>query len=201
MTILYEKDWINEEWFTPDYQARKRENFELANQYLDQAPRTILDIGCGLAWESRLFNQHHGSQLFLLDGDYDDNDHGPLRTQMQARYCENAKDFAYYYRLDYLRAELDKLETQNYHLIDCNHIDIDNDVTFDLITSWVSCGFHYPASTYRDLIVKHSHADTVVIMDLRILAKAPGPIVEPGVEIVHVLNRRPKYATCHVRFT
>jgi len=201
MTILYEKDWINEEWFTPDYQAYKRENFELANQYLDQAPRTILDIGCGLAWESRLFNQHHGSQLFLLDGDYDDNDHGPLRTQMQARYCENAKDFAYYYRLDYLRAELDKLETQNYHLIDCNHIDIADDVTFDLITSWVSCGFHYPASTYRDLIVKHSHADTVVIMDLRILAKAPGPIVEPGVEIVHVLNRRPKYATCHVRFT
>jgi SAM-dependent methyltransferase len=201
MTILYEKDWINEEWFTPDYQAHKRENFEFTNQYLEQPPRTILDIGCGLAWESRLFNQHHGSRLFLLDGDYDDNDHSPLRTQMQARYCENARDFAYYYRLDYLRAELDKLETQDYHLIDCNHIDIADDVTFDLITSWVSCGFHYPASTYRDLIVKHSHANTVVIMDLRILAKAPGPIVDPGVEIVHVLNRRPKYATCHVRFT
>lgn len=200
MAILYEKDWINEEWFSAEYQAHKQENFELLDQYLDSSPKRILDIGCGLAWESRLFEQRHGSELWLLDGDYDDNDHDPSRTQMQARYCENAKDFAFYYRLDFLRSELDKLNTRNYHLVDCNNIQIQDNTKFDLITSWVSCGFHYPVSTYRTLIEKHSDEHTVVVMDLRIPAKVPQPIVEPGVEIVATLQRRHKYATCHVRF-
>lgn len=200
MTILYEKDWINEEWFTPDYQAHKQQNFELLDQYLTSPPKQILDIGCGLAWESRMFEQRYGTELWLLDGDYDNNDHGPQRTQMQARYCQDVKDFAFYYRLDFLRNELDKLGTKNYHLVDCNNVDINPKVKFDVITSWVSCGFHYPVSTYRDLIQAHSHDNTVVVMDLRIPAKAPGPIVDPDVEIVAVINRRPKYATCHLRF-
>lgn len=200
MPILYQKDWINEEWFTPDYQDHKRKNFEILDQYMSKPPTSILDIGCGLAWESRMFNHKYGTRLTLLDGDYDNNSQDPFHTQMQARYCENAKDFAFYYKLDFLKQELDKLDTRNYELVDCNSIDIDQDKKFDLITSWVSCGFHYPVTTYRDLVVSHSHPNTVVVMDLRIPAKAPQPILEPGVEIVQILNRRPKYATCHVRF-
>lgn len=200
MTILYEKDWINEEWFTPNYQATKKNNFELLSQYLDTPPQKILDIGCGLAWESRMFQQQYDSELWLLDGDYDDNDHGPLRTQLQACYCADVKDFAFYYRLDFLRQELDRLNTNNYHLVDCNNIDIQDDIKFDLITSWVSCGFHYPVSTYRDLIKKHSHEGTVVVMDLRIPAKADQPIIDSDVQIVATLQHQRKYATCHVRF-
>lgn len=200
MTILYEKDWINEEWFTPDYQAHKQQNFELLDKILPESPKRILDIGCGLAWESRMCQQKYGTELWLMDGDYDDNDHGPFRTQMQACYCEDVKDFAFYYRLDYLQNQLDQLGTTNYHLIDCNNIDIEDHIKFDVITSWVSCGFHYPASTYRDLIIKHSHDHTVIVMDLRILAKTICPIVDAGMEIVSTLQTRPKYATCHVRF-
>jgi SAM-dependent methyltransferase len=199
MPILYQKDWINEEWSTPLYQSHKQENFAMLADYLSEPPKLILDIGCGLAWESRMFAKQYDSELYLMDGDFDNNDKD--RTQMQARYCECVNDFAFYYKLDFLQNKLDELGTQNYTLIDCNNIQISSHIKFDLITSWVSCGFHYPVNTYRDLIVKHSHADTVVVMDLRILAKAAGPIVEPGVEIVHALNRRPKYATCHVRFT
>lgn len=199
MTILYEKDWMQEEWFTDEYQRQKRENFELTDAYLSSAPAKILDIGCGLAWESRMFNQKYGTHLTLLDGDYDNNAQDG-RVQKQARYSESAQDFAFYYRLDFLKQQLDQLHTQNYELVDCNNINIEHNVKFDLITSWVSCGFHYPVSTYRDLIEKHSHADTVVVMDLRILAKQPEPIMDAGVEIVKVINRRRKYATCHVRF-
>jgi SAM-dependent methyltransferase len=199
MTILYEKDWIQEEWFTPEYQAHKHENFKLLDAYLSQAPKTILDIGCGLAWESRHFNQQHGSMLYLLDGDYDDNAQDG-RVQKQARYSKTVEDFAFYYKLDFLRQQLDQLDTQNYQLIDCCRINLPDDIKFDLITSWVSCGFHYPTSSYRDLIVKHSHPGTTVVMDLRIPAKQQDPIVESGVEIVQVINRRRKYATCHIRF-
>jgi SAM-dependent methyltransferase len=198
MPILYQKDWINEEWFTEHYQQHKKENFSIVKEYLAQSPQKILDIGCGLAWESRMFADTFDCELYLLDGDYENNSQD--RLQMQARYCEDAKDFAFYYKLDFLKQKLDELNTKNYTLVDCNNIDIKDDVKFDLITSWVSCGFHYPVSTYRDLITKHSHEHTVVIMDLRVLAKAQNPIKDAGVEIVKVLNSRPKYVTAQIRF-
>ena len=146
-----------------------------------------------------MFNEKYGTELYLLDGDFDDNAQDD-RIQQQARYTTNSKNFAFYYQLNFLRNKLDELHTQNYHLVDCNNIDIPGDVKFDVITSWVSCGFHYPASTYRELILKHSHANTVVVMDLRIHAKQTNPIVEPNFEIVEIINQRAKYATSHIRF-
>lgn len=196
--ILYQKDWINEEWYTDIYQQDKQENFDLLDAYLSTPPKTILDIGCGLGWESRLFNKKHGTELYLLDGDFDDNDQTG-RLQQQARYTTDVKNFAFYYKLDFLRDELDKLNTQNYHLIDCNNISIPENIKFDLITSWVSCGFHYPVNTYRELILKHSHENTVVVMDLRILPKQDKLIVEDGVNVIKIINNRPKYATSHIR--
>ena len=63
MAILYEKDWINKEWFTDGYQTDKKENFNLLDDYLEIKPLRILDIGCGLAWESRMFSEKYGTEL------------------------------------------------------------------------------------------------------------------------------------------
>lgn len=197
MAIRYEKDWINDEWFTDEYQAEKQENFKLLDSYLDIKPLRILDIGCGLAWESRMFNEKYGTELYLLDGDYDDNPTD--RELVQAQYSEDASQFAFYYKLDFLKSKLDDLGTQNYHLIDSNNINIDSDIKFDLITSWVSCGFHYPINTYRDLILKHSNENTRVVMDLRVLAKTTEPVVDKNIKIVDVINRRKKYHTVEIK--
>ena len=199
MAILYEKDWVNEEWFTEEYQTHKRENFELLDTYLDTVPLRILDIGCGLAWESRMFNEKYGTELYLLDGDYDDNPQD--RELVQARYSKDAGRFAFYYKLDFLQAELEKLNTQNYQLIDSNNINIDNDVKFDLITSWVSCGFHYPVNTYRDLILKHSNENTRVVMDLRFVPKTRDFVLDDNIEVVEIVNRRRKYATVEIKIS
>jgi SAM-dependent methyltransferase len=199
MAIKYQKDWVNEEWFTEEYQIHKRENFELLDAYLGKPPKRILDIGCGLAWESRMFNEKYGTELYLLDGDYDDN---PLdRELVQARYSNDAGRFAFYYKLDFLRDQLDKLGTQNYQLIDSNNIDIADDIKFDLITSWVSCGFHYPVNTYQDLILKHSNENTCVVMDLRLTPKTQDPVLEENVEIIKVVNRRRKYVTAEIKIS
>ena len=199
MAIKYQKDWVNEEWFTEEYQIHKRENFELLDSYLETPPKRILDIGCGLAWESRMFNKKYGTELYLLDGDYDDNPDD--RELVQARYSEDASQFAFYYKLDFLQAELNKLNTQNYQLIDSNNINIADDIKFDLITSWVSCGFHYPVNTYRTLILKHSYADTRVVMDLRMLAKAQDPVLDENIELVEIVNNRRKYVTAEIKIS
>jgi hypothetical protein len=193
------KDWIDDVWFTEDYQLHKKENFNIVNSYLQVPPKRILDIGCGLAWESRLFNQTHGSELWLIDGDTKNND-TKLPSAATGAFHTDPNEFLYYYPLQRLNDELIKLGTKNYHLIDCNNIQIDEGIKFDLITSWVSCGFHYPSSTYRDLILKHSHADTKIIFDIRIKRKKSNPILEPGVEIVHRLNERHKFVTAEIKF-
>jgi len=59
----------------------------------------------------------------------------------------------------------------------------------------VSCGFHYPVATYRDLILKHSHENTVVVMDIRRKRKNANFKIEEGIEIIEILNQRQKYAT------
>jgi hypothetical protein len=197
MTIHYEKDWVNEEWFTDSYQQQKTENFQILDQYLAHPPKTILDIGCGLAWESRLFNEKYGTKLYLLDGDYNDNPEDKLLYQ--ATYVEDAQQFAFYYKLDFLKSKLDELDTKDYELVDCNHISLSEDIKFDLITSWVSCGFHYPVSTYRDLILKHSHESTVVVMDLRVRLKGQGMISETCFEVIDTINQKRKYHTSHIR--
>ena len=197
--MIEQKNWIDEVWNTELYQQLKRENFELVDKYLPSAPLKILDIGCGLAWESRLFNQKYGSELWLLDGDTKNND-TKLLTASEGEYHSTPNEFLYYYPLQKLDEELKKLGTQNYYLVDCNNIQIVEDVKFDLITSWVSCGFHYPSSTYRDLILKHSHVNTKIIFDIRIKTKQINPVLEGGVEIVQSLNKRRKYVTAEIKF-
>lgn len=197
------KKWMGDGglWDTEVYQQYKIENFEILDKHLTTAPKTILDIGCGLAWESRLFNKKYNSELWLLDGDAKNNDK-KLPTANTGKYHTTVDDFLFYHPLDNLDNELKKLGTKNYHLVDCNDINIPEDIKFDLITSWVSCGFHYPVNTYRDLILKHSHPNTKVIMDLRVMYKKSGkPESEEGVKVVNILHRRPKYIMAEIELS
>ena len=192
------ENWIGDVWASDWYQKLKEENFRLTDNFLSKPPLKILDIGCGLAWESRMFNEKYGSHMWLIDGDVSDNDK-KLPSAGEGAYHQTANDFLYYYSLERIDNELKKLRTKNYHLIDCNNINLDSDLKFDLITSWVSCGYHYPANTYKELIEKHSTSDTKIILDIR---KNKQQIVgsEQGIEIVNILNERQKYVTAEVKF-
>lgn len=188
-----QEDWIEEVWMTEAYQQSKKINFQILDEYLINKPKNILDIGCGLAWESRLFNEKYGCELWLLDGDADEGNKNKSLTSTDVNYHDSAEDLLFYNSFKRLREELDKLKTKNYNLIDCNNIQIADDLKFDLITSWVSCGFHYPISTYKDLIKKHSHDNTVVAMDVR--SRKGKLYLEEGIEIIDTIQVTAKYST------
>ena len=198
--MIEPKNWIDEVWNTELYQQLKRENFELVDKYLPSSPLKILDIGCGLAWESRMFSQKYGTELYLLDGDVSANKDKTLALARDTEYHASADNFLFYNKLETLNEQLFLLGTKNYHLIYCNSISIAEDIKFDVITSWLSCGFHYPLSTYRDLILKHSHEDTKIIVDIRIRRKQSNPVLEGGVEIIQLLYKHEKYVTAEIKF-
>lgn len=201
MTVFYQKNWIKL-WHSDGYQANKRAGFTALDNYLDQPPKRILDIGCGLAWESRLFNAKYNTEIWLLDGDVAANEHKDPDRANHGKWHSDPKSLLFYHSMDFLDQQLKQSGVDNYHLVDVNRINIPEDVKFDVITSWLSCGFHYPVSTYRDLILKHSHANTVIAMDLRITKQSINrmPVLEPGVELVSAVHTGKKHVHSHVKF-
>ena len=185
------ENWLDF-WTDEEYREQKQRDIDCVLQYFhDDPPQTMLDIGCGLAWESRALNQEHGTQLWLMDRDRSrsgqDVESGGWRV--------GTERFAAYNDLAELRDKLDQLGTENYELVDADNIQLPEDLKFDLIYSSLSCGYHYSADCYKDLIQRHSHSDTRVIFDIRKRARNYQPI-----EILEVIDDQPKHMKCLIRF-
>jgi hypothetical protein len=189
-------------WTTERYTAKKRANFELVDSYLSQPVGKLLDIGCGFAHESRWFGEKYGTELWLLDGNQKHNV-DKSNTASYGKWNTTADDLYFYHTFDFLDAKLQELGTKNYHLIDANNINIPEDVKFDVITSWLSCGHHYPVKTYIDLMKKHSHENTRIILDIRCKGTKTNFIGVDGFEVVDVVSHAggKKRATVEIKLT
>ena len=191
--------WLLGEWSKPEYQAAKKLNFDLLDAELKNPPISILDIGCGLAWESRMFNNKYGTELWLLDGDTALNTN-TSELVSEDGYHVNPNEFLFYHPMSWLKEQLDAKETKNYNLIDVNNISIPKDKKFDVITSWLSCGFHYPASTYKDLILQHSHENTRIFLDIRLHLKTKEIFYnDNSIEILKILSKHKKHINAEIR--
>jgi SAM-dependent methyltransferase len=153
--------WIN--WWNDDqkWMNDKKENFEIINSAIDFRPERILDIGCGLAVEAEMFQKKYGSSIYLLDGDWDstkdntrDIKYGPVTN------------FKFYSNVETLKESWESRDLE-YTFIDASAELPELDITFDLVISNQSCGFHYPVNTYSEFIKLHTNSKSVVIMDIR----------------------------------
>ena len=178
-------------WLKDDYVNKKREGFQKIDEYLNRPVKRILDIGCGFAYESRFFQKKYNCELFLIDGDVKHNLTKPEYASF-GNWNENVDDLKFYHSLEHLDQQLKLLGTENYQLIDCNNINIPKDIKFDLITSYLSCGHHYPVSVYKDLMLKHSDENTRIIIDVRAKGTPDNFIGVEGFEIVNVVIPRGK---------
>tara|TARA_B110000503_G_scaffold69653_1_gene108556 strand:- start:4930 stop:5496 length:567 start_codon:yes stop_codon:yes gene_type:complete len=153
-------EWINK-WANPQHQQKKLDMFNIVDSYINFEPKTILDIGCGLAVESELFQKKYNCNLYLLDGDFDTT----VSRKRKVNYGSDTT-MAFYSKVPDLMNSWNERKLK-YTFIDANDISIDSSIKFDLIYSFESCGFHYPANSYAELIKKHSHENTVCIFDIR----------------------------------
>jgi len=174
-------------WCKPVYIDKRRANFETVDAYLNQPIGRLLDIGCGFAWESRWFNEKYGTELWLLDGDAGVNATKP-ESASYGNWNTDSSELKFYHKFDFLDAKLQELGTKNYHLVDANNVNIPADVKFDVITSWLSCGHHYPVNTYIDLMKRHLHENTRIILDIRCKGTSTNFIGVDGFEIVNVVS-------------
>ena len=148
-------------WTKGEYVSRSHRAFEIVDAYLPTPPKQILDIGCGYAYISQQFQKKYGTELWLLEGDFDST---AERTRKAS--WGDVDSMKFYLPLSELKQHWNN-EAIEYNFVDANSINIDKDITFDFVSSWLSCGYHYPAETYRELITKHTNAQSVCIMDFR----------------------------------
>ncbi len=160
MTVNVE--YYQAQWLGETYIKATEDIFAQVDAYLGKGPKRILDIGCGFANVSKQFQEKYGSELWLLDGDMITNPEDAKRVNKFGP----VDDFQFYTPVSDLKAQWDRQGMQ-YTFVDANNISIPEDVKFDFVCSWISCGFHYPVGVYKDLIKKHTTEDSVVIMDFR----------------------------------
>jgi SAM-dependent methyltransferase len=180
--------WISS-WLTDQHLEKKVKNFNIIKEYLTITPKTILDIGCGLAFESEMMQKEFGSELYLLDGDFENT--RDLTRDVNYGSLETMK---FYSKVDDLKTSY-KTRNLQYNFVDANNISIKENKKFDLIYSFESCGFHYPISSYIDLIQNHSHENTVLIFDIRNKNLSEQ---QENFTIVKVLEKTKKYSKMHI---
>ena len=194
-SAAWDRKWSHERYVT-----KRRASFEIVDAYLNQPIGRLLDIGCGFAYDSRWFNEKYGTELWLLDGDASTNA-AKSGSASYGNWNTDSSELKFYHTFEFLDSKLKKLGTKNYHLIDANNINIPDDVKFDVITSWLSCGHHYPVNTYIELMRKHSHANTRILLDIRCKGTETNFIGVDGFEIVKVISNvgGKKRATVEIR--
>lgn len=147
-------------WVNPFYTESQNKVFSIVDNYLQSPPISILDIGCGFAQVSNMFQKKYGTELYLLDGDSSNQDVNRINK------WGSTQTMSYYSPVDGLAEHFDS-QGMEYTFVDASNPSIAADKKFSLIYSFLSCGFHYPLSAYADLIKKHSDENTIIIVDVR----------------------------------
>ena len=175
------KEFYPYTWVKPKYQQSAQDCFNEIDSYLSfHPPKRILDIGCGYAYVSEQFQKKYGTELWLLEGDFQTTIDRPRKSTWG-----EVGDFKFYLPVADLKEYWDSRGIK-YNFVDANNINIPEGMTFDLVSSWLSCGFHYPAKTYKSLVEKHTTSDSKVIFDFR--TKTLLNQQSQDVEVIHNFN-------------
>jgi len=134
-----------------EYRAMKETLAELA-------PTRIADIGCGYAIWDLFAARDLGCDILLIDIEQNENRHFGYAAEAAAyTSLAGAKTFLVANGIDAKRVVTINPDQQ----------DLSKAGAVDLAVSFVSCGFHYPASTYMDFFTNSVSPGGSIMLDLR----------------------------------
>lgn len=126
---------------------------------LDQiAPGRVADIGCGYGFIDLFVAKEYGCDIVLIDLEANDRKHFGFQAEGAAyTSLETAKRF-----LVQNGVAAEKVKT-----INPSKDGLDDIKGVDLAMSLLSCGFHYPVSTYAEFWAHGVAEEGAIILDLR----------------------------------
>lgn len=140
------------------------EQFDKFKKYLPDSCDNLLSIGCGLAVPEIPFYEYYKNKnlnYFLFDKSCVDK-------KIHFGYQEKA---SFYNSLDdtkeiYINYGINE---QNINLIEASNENLLSLPKMDIITSFISWGFHFPLITYLENVIKLMHKESILIIDIRTL--------------------------------
>ncbi|MEN8893951.1 class I SAM-dependent methyltransferase [Planktotalea arctica] len=131
---------------------------QLRHIFDDKAPKKIADIGCGYALFDLFLAKEYDSKLALIDIESNDNRHFGFKDSGAAySSLANASKF-----LAANGVKKSAIKTFNPEADDLSKLS-----KLDYAFSFISCGFHYPWSTYEDFFKHNVAPDGRIILDIR----------------------------------
>lgn len=130
--------------------------------YLKQTgrvPQHVIDIGCGQAITDAFFAADFGSRLTLVDIE-----------MTEGQYHLWKDEGSGYGSLADARAMLQANAVASDHITTINprlSPKAMQDLRGDMVSSFYSCGFHYPIADYADLMLQTVAAGGIVVLDMR----------------------------------
>jgi hypothetical protein len=131
--------------------------------YLPSSCKSVLSIGCGLAVPDLPLYEHYDQsddiKFYLFD-----------RTQLDEKILHgynqqssffNDLDLAKEIFVDY------GVKEENIFLVHANNKNLKKLSKMDIITSFLSWGFHFPINVYLENIIELMHKNTILIIDIR----------------------------------
>ncbi len=145
------------------YHASMREHWESIAPHLPDTASRTLDIGCGIGAINVFLHQ-----AFAAAGDVEhvlfdrDTEGGEVYYDFHARA-------AAYNDLSLTRAYLERhgVPSEAIRTVDVDREAPPDDITYDIVVSLISWGFHYPIETYADYVADHLAPGGVLILDVR----------------------------------
>jgi len=137
-----------------------QKDFDMIKEFLPKTCDKILDIGCGLALiDTFLYNYYKSPDVYLLDKTELNTDKisGFNKKYKCYNSMQAAKETLTNSGVDENKIYL--YETTNYEELYNNK--------FDIVSSFLSCGWHFHVSTYIDLMDKVLTPNGVLILDIR----------------------------------
>jgi len=136
--------------------------FSLIEPYLPTDSQNVLDIGSGMAAVDILISKHYGHKIdiHLLD-----------KTMLDTDIYYGFKDKASFYNSFELARKIltrNNVAEENIYTHDAGDLkDVFHNRKYDLVTSFISWGFHYPISTYIKEVSDSMSDNGVLILDVR----------------------------------
>ena len=133
--------------------------FEQLRPYFDKkAPKYVADIGCGYALFDMFLAKEYDSKLALIDLETNENRHFGFKDS-GAAYSSLANTETF---LKANGVKKSKLKTYNPEKDDLSGIK-----KLDYAFSFISCGYHYPLSTYDTFFRENVAKKGQIIVDIR----------------------------------
>lgn len=156
------------------------EYLQLRPQFEAKTPRTAADIGCGYALFDLFLAKDFETDLYLIDLESNDARHFGFKSE-GAAYSSLAQTKKLLVDNGIPGNAITTLNPEQEKVTALRHL--------DYAFSFISCGYHYPWSTYRDFFISSVAPDGRIIIDIRTQTLGDTVLELSGIGYIRALEK------------